>query len=475
MGGANFGTLPDAEDPDHEDPRRFGLWGVLMAGGAGVEWYFGWQNNSPHSDLACEDWRTREKIYRTTKIALDFFHDHLPFWRMLPADDAVIGHGASGLFAPGELYAVYLPNGGGTRFDLGDYHGAYEVLWFNPRTGGPLLKGSIPWLWGPGLTWTGFPPSETSKDWLAMVRRLPDPAPAAMLFPEENWIEAAPVEVGVHPNGLNHALNYWRMHTGTNALDEFVMIRRGVLFHRGPAADRPHNVWSATKSFTSTALGLLAADGVLSLDTKASDLDPVLGELYPTVTLRDFTTMTSGYNAAGRSRWGADSEDWSATPYDPASPLFQRGTHFAYWDEAQMMFGRLLTRAANRDLLDLLRERVFNPIGLQLSGWSTEGEVDGLTIRNGCTGLHLDALNLARFGHLFLNDGRWGNRQLLPADWVRDATRPQVSPQLPIANTDRRGIDGAGVYGFNWWVNGLAPMAPASCPTHLPAPTSLPD
>jgi hypothetical protein len=121
MGGANFGTLPDADDPDHDDPRRFGLWGSLMAGGAGVEWYFGWQNNSPYSDLSCEDWRTRENMYRQTKIALDFFHEHLPFWRMAPAHEAVVGHGASALIAPGELYAIYLPHGGGTRFDLGDH------------------------------------------------------------------------------------------------------------------------------------------------------------------------------------------------------------------------------------------------------------------------------------------------------------------------------------------------------------------
>jgi CubicO group peptidase (beta-lactamase class C family) len=455
MGGANFGTLPDADDPDHDDPRRFGLWGALMAGGAGVEWYFGWQNNSRYSDLSCEDWRTRENMYRQTKIALDFFHEHLPFWRMQPADDAVIGHGASGLFAPGELYAIYLPNGGGTRFDLGDHQGAYEVHWFNPRTGGPLRKGSIPWLWGPGLAWTGFPPAETSKDWLALVRRLPDTAPATMQFPADNWLDAAPEEVGVHPNGMRHALNYWRMHSGTNGVDEVLMVRRGLVFHRGNAVDRAHNVWSVTKSFTSTALGLLVADGLVSLETPAADLEPALRELYPHVTLRDFTTMTSGYDAIGRSRWGANSDDWSATPYAPATPLFPPGAKFAYWDEAQMMFGRALTRVANRDLLELLRERVFEPIGLRVVDWTAEGDVNGMTIRNGCTGLQLDALNLARFGHLFLNEGRWNNRQVLPADWIHQATRPQVAAQLPVADTDRRGTDGSGVYGFNWWVNGL--------------------
>jgi CubicO group peptidase (beta-lactamase class C family) len=457
LGGANFGTLPEADDPGHDDPRRFGLWASLMAGGAGVEWYFGWQNNNPYSDLSCEDWRTRENVYRQTRIALEFFQEQLPFWRMQPAHDAVTGHGVCGLFAPGELYALYLPNGGGTRFDLGDHPGLYEIKWFNPRTGGELHYASLRRVRGPGLTWTGFPPGDPSRDWLALVRRVPETAPATMQFPGATWHEMTPEELGVHPNGLHHALNYWRMHSGTNGVDQVVMARRGVLFHRGRAATNAHNVWSVTKSFTSTALGLLVADGTVTLDTRAASLEPALQALYPRVTLRDFTTMTSGYDAQGRSRWGAPSEDWSATPYTPAPPLFAPGTHYAYWDEAQMMFGRVLTRATPRDLLDLLRERIFDPIGLQVTGWTTEGEIDGVPIRNGCTGLQLDALNLARFGHLFLNQGRWDQRPLLPAAWVRDATRAQVPGLIPVAPTDRRSADGRGVYGFNWWTNGLRP------------------
>ena len=120
-----------------------------------------------------------------------------------------------------------------------------------------------------------------------------------------------------------------------------------------------------------------------------------------------------------------------------------------------MMFARVLTRVAEQDLLDLLRERVLDPIGMTVTDWTLEGEIGGIKIRNGCTGLQTDALNLARFGHLFLNQGRWNGRQLVPEEWVRKATRHQVSPHLPVADTDRRGSNGAGVYGFNWWVNGF--------------------
>lgn len=453
LGGAGFGTLPDADDAAHDAPRRFGLWGTLMAGGAGVEWYFGWQNNSPHSDLSAEDWRTREAMYRQTRLALEFFHEHLPFDRMEPADEAMVGHGVFALAAPGEVYAIYLPNGGATRLDLGPRAGLYEVRWFDPRAGGPLREGSVKRVRGPGLAWTGDPPSDPHRDWLALVRRVEETAPA-MEFPADEWRRAAPFDLGIDPVGLEHALGYWRMATGAEGVDRVVVARRGVVVHEGKEAGREQGVWSVTKSFTSTALGLLIAEMGFSVDAFAADFEPLLRERYPRATLRHFATMTSGYSAPGGSRWGEPSEDWSNEPFVPGPPLFAPGEAFAYWDEAQMMLGRVLTRLGRRDLLAVLDERVLRPIGARVAGWSTEGEVERVPIRNGCTGITIDARNLARFGHLFLNGGRWRDTQVVPAEWVREATRPQVGAGLPIADTDRRATDGRGVYGLNWWTNG---------------------
>jgi CubicO group peptidase (beta-lactamase class C family) len=468
MGGANVGASPDTDDPDHDDPRRFGLWGTLMAGGAGIEWYFGWQNNSPTSDLSCDNWRTREALYRRTRIACDFFRQHLPFWKMQPADELITGHGTYGLAIPGEIYAIYLPHGGGTRFDLGAESGFYEVKWFNPRAGGDVVDGPIKHVRGPGKSWTGFPPAESSQDWLALIRRRPETAPAQIQFPTTVWTEQPPEELGVQPSGLLNALNYWRAHTGQDGINEVVMARRGVVFHRGSAADKAHLCWSVTKSFTSAAAGLLVADGVLSLETKATQFEPLLEEHYSDVTLRHFLTMTSGYAALGSSRWNESSEDWSRTPFLPASPMFAPGEKFAYWDEAQMMLGRMLSHAAQRDLLGLLKERVFDPIGLVARDWTVEGADRDWPQRNGCTGLTLDPLSLARFGHLYLNEGRWRDRQLIARDWVRQSTTVQVPNTVPVAETDRRDLDGSGVYGFNWWINGtradgsrLLPDAPA--------------
>jgi len=206
----------------------------------------------------------------------------------------------------------------------------------------------------------------------------------------------------------------------------------------------------------SAAAGLLRDDGVLELTDKAAAYEPLLAELYPAVTLRHFMTMTSGYSAEGNSRWGEPSADWSPTPYVPAEPLFAPGTQFAYWDEAQMMFGSVLARIAERDLYELLDERIMRPIGVKDWDWWHE---DSLTLasgrqiprRNGCTGIELNAEDFARIGWLFANHGLWNGDTLLSPEFTQAAMRAQVPQSIPIAQTDRYQVVGNGVYGFNWW------------------------
>ena len=271
------------------------------------------------------------------------------------------------------------------------------------------------------------------------------------------WPASRPESVGLTQGQIDTALQEWSERTGPDGVSRTAIVCRGKLVHAGPASKTPSGLYSTTKSFTSTCLGLLIEDGVVTLDTRAAELEPTLADLYPDATLRHFTTMTSGYSAAGRSRWDDENSDWSWTPYDPTTPHFPPGTHYAYWDEAQMTLGRLLTIAAKQDLLELLDSRVLTPIECTTQSWDAEGEVDGVPVRNGCTWLTLSAEDLARYGQLFLDEGRWDGRQLIPTSWVRAATRVQVSRETPVGNTDRKNVVGSGCYGFNWWVNGTRP------------------
>ena len=160
------GVMPDSEDPNHDEPRTQALWGNLMGGGAGVEWYFGWK--FPHMDINCEDFRSRDRMWDQTRFALDFFRRHLPFWEMEPDNDRVTGAKDARLLARGdEVIAVYLPSGGEASVRLGS--GAYDARWYNPRSGGELQPGMT--LEGPGLKSLGRPPADADKDWAVLLRR----------------------------------------------------------------------------------------------------------------------------------------------------------------------------------------------------------------------------------------------------------------------------------------------------------------
>jgi hypothetical protein len=166
IGPANAGVLPDKDDPAHDSVRRWALWGNLMAGGAGCEWYFGYKY--AHNDLNCEDWRSRDAMWDQTRHALEFFHKRLPFAEM-KGNDELTGAKDDYCFASeGKVYAVYLPSGGPTtiRLPAGDY----TVAWYNPRTGGELLGGSASKLTGPGEPSLGAPPGQAGKDWVALIR-----------------------------------------------------------------------------------------------------------------------------------------------------------------------------------------------------------------------------------------------------------------------------------------------------------------
>ncbi len=157
-----------------DDIRIRTLWGNLMAGGAGVEYYFGYR--LPENDLVCEDFRSRDRSWDYCRIALGFFRDHaIPFQDMRNAD-ALVGNpkranGRWCLAKPGEVYVVLLPQGGACDLDLTGATGTFTVRWFDPRSGGAMQDGPVTTVTGGGMVNLGQPPHDGDKDWLVVVRR----------------------------------------------------------------------------------------------------------------------------------------------------------------------------------------------------------------------------------------------------------------------------------------------------------------
>ena len=160
------GVMPDADDANHDTVRNHCLWGSLMAGGAGVEWYFGYRY--AHNDLGLEDFRSRENWWKQSTLATHFMNG-FPLEEMTSQDELVDVPGAYCLAKEGELYLVYLPAGSGSARLLINRPDPMNVTWFNPRTGGEMQQGSITSIQGKGILSLGSPPAEADLDWVVVI------------------------------------------------------------------------------------------------------------------------------------------------------------------------------------------------------------------------------------------------------------------------------------------------------------------
>lgn len=157
-----------------DDVRKQTLWGNIMAGGAGVEYYFGYQ--LPENDLIMEDYRSRDKSWDFCRIAIQFLSEHkIPFQEMKNRND-LIGNTTMSkdkycLALDGEIYLVYLAYTKSTTIDLTGVSGDFTVEWFNPATGGKLLNGSPKSIKGGAFVALGNPPSRIGDDWVVMIRK----------------------------------------------------------------------------------------------------------------------------------------------------------------------------------------------------------------------------------------------------------------------------------------------------------------
>jgi len=173
LGPANRGIDPDDRPDNNQDTMRGAvLWGNLMAGGGGVEWYFGYKNHD--NDLGCEDWRSRDRLWDYTRYGLDFFQAHLPFTEMMSLDDLVTNGVKAYCFAkPGQIYAIYTQQVKNLTIDLSaeQQESTFSVQWYNPRSGGALQQGSATVVTGGHKVSLGAPPSDIASDWTILLKK----------------------------------------------------------------------------------------------------------------------------------------------------------------------------------------------------------------------------------------------------------------------------------------------------------------
>jgi CubicO group peptidase (beta-lactamase class C family) len=281
----------------------------------------------------------------------------------------------------------------------------------------------------------------------------------AMVFPGADWAGATPESQGVNSAKLTTAINYLKSKCGSNGVTELVVIRNGYMIWKGGNIDRKHGVWSCTKSFTSTVLGLLVDDAKCTADALAINHLPAIGSQYSQVKLRHFATHASGYRASGDGNGVTGSHGQSSTPFSPIAPLFAPGTHFLYWDSAMNMYANVLTRIANEPIHDLFKRRIADLIGMDDAkwDWGDFGIINGILVNGGAgnksNDIKISAREMARFCHLLLNRGNWDGTLLISCSWVDKYSQVQVPNTIPNFNDNM--LPGSGVYSYNFWVNSI--------------------
>ena len=201
------------------------------------------------------------------------------------------------------------------------------------------------------------------------------------------------------------------------------------------------NQYSASKSFTSAAVGIALGEGLLSLEERLVDAFPkdvpeCAGENLQKATVRDLLTMGLGQGKGylmGEQRPFLQEEDW--VRYALSLPFeYAPGEKFVYNNVGPYLAGVLVQRRSGCDLVSYLTPRLFAPMGIQRPTWETDPQ--GFTF--GAGGLFLCVTELLKFGRLLLQKGRWDGRQLVPEAYLKEAAKKQIE-------------NGEQGYGYLFW------------------------
>lgn len=231
-----------------------------------------------------------------------------------------------------------------------------------------------------------------------------------------------------------------------DTMNSVMVLRHGHVVAEGwwspYSAEAPHSLYSLSKSFTSTAVGLAVAEGKLSVDDEVLKFFPDEAPAEPSKNLKsmrvsDLLRMSTGHEVEPKR---PPDEVWTKVFLSHPVP-HKPGTHFLYNTSGTYMLSAIVQKATGMTVLDYLRPRLFEPLGIAHPTWETSPQ----GISAGGYGLSIRTEDIARFGQLYLQKGKWDGKQLVPADWVERATARQTS------NGSNPESDWDQGYGYQFW------------------------
>ncbi|CQR55485.1 serine hydrolase domain-containing protein [Paenibacillus riograndensis] len=237
-------------------------------------------------------------------------------------------------------------------------------------------------------------------------------------------------------------------------LHSFMLLRHGAVVAEAwwspYRPELPHSLYSLSKSFTSTAIGLAVAEGLLTVEDKVvsffpedapADISPNLANM----NISHLLMMGTGHTEDTTS-FMENSEDGNWVKAFLQLPVGKTpGTHFLYNTGATYMLSAILQKVSGLTLLEYLEPRLFAPLGIHNPAWTSCPR----GINKGGYGLSVTTEDIAAFGQLYLQQGVWNNRQLLPKEWVAAAASKQIDNNdgSPGASSS----DWSKGYGYQFW------------------------
>ncbi len=286
-------------------------------------------------------------------------------------------------------------------------------------------------------------------------------------WPTNGWEESSPLAQGMDPDRLSQLQVYGD--TGTPSIHGIVVLRHGYIvwerYHHGFHRGSYHSINSVTKSVVSALVGIALRERLIA------DLDQPLVEFFPddagllddpgkqAITVRHLLSMTSGLPRVPIEEFPRHSHLVEAALARPLAHL--PGTVFQYDDASAHLVSALLSRVTDMSTAAFAERTLFQPLGIEVTGaahavreglhgphtshpfglWGDDPAghawmVDRQGLQIGGFGLHLTLRDMAKFGYLYLNHGRWEQTIIIPPDYLQSSTQPQ-SAEAP--------------YGYFWW------------------------
>jgi hypothetical protein len=241
--------------------------------------------------------------------------------------------------------------------------------------------------------------------------------------------------------------------TGRVELHSFMFIRHGKVIAEGwwnpYGLDKKHVMFSASKTFTATAVGLAVSENRLKVTDKVTSFFPYslpdsISSYMKDMTVQNLLTMSVGQDPEPRAM--GTGGDW-INVFLNSAPIHKPGTIFKYNNMATFMLSAIVQQVTGQTVFDYLQTRIFRPLAIRGIDW----DLNPQGINLGMIGLRLKTEDMAKFGQLLLQNGIWNGKQLIPKEWVKDATTYKIPTSLSTNKDSLSRSDWGQGYCYQMW------------------------